>query len=258
MPELDSPRISLLQPLVILLALSLGAAWMMSACPLLVRLVAFGPKEGDMGPSPSEEGCYPFWTMPAPMQGWTMPSLLVLESCRAAAALLAPLTAAVVLLRLRQRRLPIRHRFRQPGEAGCAAASVVLVIEFLNGLSNVLDRFDLYRAIIRCQSNPLSWIWQLPRLPPSSAIGRTVCSLGEHPGLAVAGAWFALAVSGFWRRGSDPIERLARRARHLLARRGPRFPLSAVVVSLPAPSAPKELAAQGEPTFSVRHGLCRI
>ena len=53
-------------------------------------------------------------------------------------------------------------------------------------------------------------VWQYPLLPTPNAIGRTVCSLGEHPGLAVGGAWFALAVSGLGRRGSDPIERVAR------------------------------------------------
>ena len=208
MPDLDSRRITQFDRLVIQLALTVGTAWVATAWPLLIHIVASAPGERESGPSPYPYGYYPGWTMPAPLQGWTMPSLLVLASCRAAAALLAPLTAAVVALRLRRPHPPLRHLFRRPGAAGCAAASVVVIIEFVNGLTNVLDGFDLYRSITRCQSNIFSNIWQYPLGPTSNAIGRTVCSLGEHPGLAVGGAWFALAVSGLWRRGADPIERL--------------------------------------------------
>jgi hypothetical protein len=64
--------------------------------------------------------------------------------------------------------------------------------------------------MVECQSNVFSWIWQFPRGPASGAIGRTVFSLGEHPGLAAAGAYLALAVSGFRCPGSDAIEQLAR------------------------------------------------
>jgi hypothetical protein len=120
------------------------------------------------------------------------------------------LTVAVVVLRFRRPRLTLRHLFRQPGAAGCAAASVVLMVELANGLTNVLDRFDLYRSIIKCQSHVLSWTFQFPRFPISGAAGRLVCSLGERPGLAVAGAYLALAVSGLWRRGSGSIENLSK------------------------------------------------
>ena len=44
-------------------------------------------------------------------------------------------------------------------------ASVVLVLEVANGPANVLHRFDLYRALTRCQGNGLSIIWQYPAAP---------------------------------------------------------------------------------------------
>lgn len=210
MPDVESRRISPIDLLVILLSLTAGAAWVVTAWPLLVHIVAHGPKETSVGPSFSREGGYFGWLVHTSVKQWRTHALLVIESFRAAAALLAPLTLAIVGLRLRRPRAPLRHLFRQPGAAGCAAASVVLLIELANGLTNVLYRFDLYRSSNRCQANIFSSIWQFPLGPPSSAIARSAFSLGDHPGLAVGGAYFALAVSGLWRPGSDSVERFAR------------------------------------------------
>ena len=50
MLDLDSRRISPLQRLVILLALTVGTAWVVTAWPDLIHIAAFGPKAEEMEP----------------------------------------------------------------------------------------------------------------------------------------------------------------------------------------------------------------
>lgn len=101
---------------------------------------------------------------------------------------LAPVTLAVLLIRLRRPRPGLRRLCRQPGLAGSAASAV--------GLLLALTRMVLILNF-RGQPSALSFSNEWYEV--------TACTAG-----AVTGSWFLLWLSGRWRPEPSAIDRLGR------------------------------------------------
>ena len=92
-------------------------------------------------------------------------------------------TLAFPLIRLRQPRPSLRRLARQPGMAGCTAASVAIVYELI------------WTPFIGLR-NGVWWANSWGFVPPPSAFVRF---FGDLVSLWVAAAWMVLALGGRWR-----------------------------------------------------------
>ena len=105
----------------------------------------------------------------------------------AAFPLIAALTFAVPVLRLRRPLPHLRHLSREPGVVACIAAGSSL----------------LFLAIW------VTLIWLTPRNPTFTTWPIMICiQVWERVGFAVAGVWLSFGITGRSRRNSDWIDRL--------------------------------------------------
>jgi hypothetical protein len=131
---------------------------------------------------------------------------IVRGSLPAVTALIAPLTIAVLIMRLRRPRPTVARCFRQYGTAACGAASIVLVLEFVNAFLDLPGRLDWSRLNVAFQ------LWAAPSsvFHTRTVYGALALSLGEFPGLSVAGAYLALWAAGLGRAEPSWIDRSGR------------------------------------------------
>jgi hypothetical protein len=123
-----------------------------------------------------------------------------------AAAFVAPLTLALLIVRVRRPRPSLALCLRQPGTVGCAVAAIVLILEVGNHFLDLTARFYDKLMLV----NWAGYSNTSGRLPGLNLFDAIAFSVGEAPGLAVAGAYLALWSAGLWRADSSWIERAGR------------------------------------------------
>lgn len=134
-------------------------------------------------------------------------SLIVRWSLPALAALLAPMTLAILVVSLRSPRPPLARCFRQPGAAACAVASIFLVLEVVNHYLNLTIRIGMPRLM----QDLYDWgAHEATEFATPYNFGALAVGLGETSGLAVAGVFLALWASGLWRPASTWLDRAGR------------------------------------------------
>jgi hypothetical protein len=129
---------------------------------------------------------------------WYLPALAVL---------IAPITLAVLIMRLRRPRPPFSRCFRQPGAAACAAATTFFVLDVLTRLLDLIFRFSADRmgVVFHTGSMTTSLRYHVDNL-----FGPLALWVGEWSGMAVAGAYLALWATGLWRSQPSWIDRTGR------------------------------------------------
>jgi hypothetical protein len=133
--------------------------------------------------------------------------LVFRQSLHLVAAFLTPLTLGLFVLTFRNRRASLPSLFRQPGVAACAVAAILLMLEVANHFLDLTNRFADVSQLT--QSGP-SYALSSPRLRGFTLLDSLAFSLGEAPGLAVAGAYLALCTTALWRAQSTWIDRAGR------------------------------------------------
>jgi hypothetical protein len=131
---------------------------------------------------------------------------IVRGSLPAVTTLIAPLTIAVLIMRMRRPRLRLARCFRQYGAAACGAASIVLALEIANAFLDLPGRLDWSRLNVDFRL----WEGHSSSFPARTVYGALALSLGEFPGLAVAGAYLALWATGLGRAEPRWIDRSGR------------------------------------------------
>ncbi len=188
-------RLTALDAIFIVSACGLGAFWASQTIPILVHLA-------------TSDFNGPFMELKfATYSSFAYDSVLLRRSLHAFAAFLAPPTVALLVLRFRRPRPPIRRCFRQPGALACGAAAMCLCLEVVNHFLNLTIRFNTTRL-----SNDLSARYLLfaPKMSHASILGAVAFGMGETPGLAVAGAYLALRAAGLWRSERSWLDRSGR------------------------------------------------
>jgi hypothetical protein len=191
-------RFTALDACLVLGSLVLGVAWAIQTVPLLTQLAG-------------SDACGPFTWLREANGGYHTPlgyqTLQLQRSLHAVAALFAPLTLTLLILRVRRPRPPLTRCFRQPGATACAVASILLVLEVVNHFLNPTIRIDMTRMHMDLFMGDLDL-----RIAvfPASRFGAIALGLGESPGLAVAGAYLALGAAGLWRSEPSWIDRAGR------------------------------------------------
>ena len=111
-----------------------------------------------------------------------------------ASPFLAPLTLAVLVMRLREPRPRLRRLCRQPGFVALSSAAMMIVANLLTVIIFHLKR-DPERLLVK-----------------DSVIGLFSFLESTQPsvGSAVAGAWFIQAISSHWRSEATWIDRIGR------------------------------------------------
>ncbi len=186
---------------LVLGSLVLGGVWAVQAFPLLIHLAhedARGPFAW-LGQSGLHFGGY------HTAVGYH--TLVFQRSLHAFAALFAPPTLILLILRLRRPRPPLACCFRQPGAMACAVASILLVLEVANRLLNLTNRINVTRMH---QDLSVLGFDHVIEISPASRLGAIALGLGESPGLVVAGAYLALWAAGLWRSEPTWIDRTGR------------------------------------------------
>jgi hypothetical protein len=123
------------------------------------------------------------------------------------AAFLTPLTLALLALRLRWPWPSLRSCLRQAGAVACSVAAVCVILEVFNHFLDLTTR--LYDSV-QLHNSAASYMLPTGRLPGLTLFDSIAFSLGEAPGLAVAGAYLALWSAGLWRTESSWIDRVGR------------------------------------------------
>jgi hypothetical protein len=126
----------------------------------------------------------------------SLPALIklreILGSAVTASATVSPsimaFTIAVLFLRFRKPRPRSRLIFRHPGAMGCSAAFLALLIAILALTPTTLQSLG--------KPNFHGWMFNVWLI------------ISRGAGMAVAGAWLTLAMSGQWRAAGDWIERM--------------------------------------------------
>jgi hypothetical protein len=122
---------------------------------------------------------------------------------------LAALTIALVAMRMRQPRPPIRRIAREPGAVACITASAaLLVVGIWVGMAAALGRHVEFMQLVTYLPNGTGrgTGGEIVRLPD----GRLFTIYGDCVGLAVLGSWLCLLFSGCWRPVPTWIDRLGR------------------------------------------------
>ena len=233
-------------------SLVLGGVWAIQTVPLLVALAG-------------DDARGPFAWLGTSRHPWVggyhttfgYSSLTLQRSFHALAALLAPPTLTLLILRLRRPRPPLARCFRQPGTTACAVASIVLVLEMVNHFLNLTIRIDLTRIYLDLSVRDVDRVIEFSQ---SSRFGAIALGLGESPGLAVAGAFLALWAAGIWRSEPDLDRSRGSRARLVLDPRGPglhRAPARGVSAVRVPPTRGNGLswASRRIPASDPNHGL---
>jgi len=127
---------------------------------------------------------------------------------RLLAASLGPPTLMVVALASLGPRSARLAAWRRPGVMACAAAASVLLLEVA---AYFLWPGVALGELTRAQGDARNNIVQLPRLSVgANLLGTIACGVGEHPGLAVAGVFFACWAAGLRPSGTSWLDRLGR------------------------------------------------
>jgi hypothetical protein len=168
-------RFSTVDALVLLAALSLGFAWMFEARTLLI---SFATADGLLRPP-----LRPLPTFFAPLY-----FVVLRRSLHGLAAFFAPLTLALCMLRLRQPRPSLALCLRRPGTSACAVATIVLLLEVVNYFLDLASRF----FDVCLLTNSIASYAKGMRLAGLTLLNGMAFSIGQAPGLAVAGAYLAL------------------------------------------------------------------
>jgi hypothetical protein len=186
-------RFTTVDALVLLAALSLGVAWMFEARTLLI---SFATADGLLR-RPQD-----------PLGGFFAPLYFVVlrRSLHGLAAFFAPLTFALCMLRLRQPRPTLAQCLRGPGASACAVAAIVLLLEVANYFLDLASRF----FDVSMLSNSIESYAKGMRLAGLTLLNGLAFSIGQAPGLAVAGAYLALWSSRLWRSETTWIDRAGR------------------------------------------------
>jgi hypothetical protein len=118
---------------------------------------------------------------------------------------LAALTIALLVLRMRSPRPPVRRLARQPGTVACMVASaVLLVVACWVGMTTATGRaleFSEHATKDLVHSRGSFSLY------PS---GRNLVVYADRIGFAIAGAWLSLWLAGRWRSEPTWIDRLGR------------------------------------------------
>ncbi len=183
-------RFTTVDALALLATLSLGVAWTIEARTLLI---SFATADGLLR-RPLD-----------PLGGFISPLTFVVlrRSLHPLAAFFAPLTFALCLLRLRQPRPSLAQCFRSPGASACAVAAIVLSLEVANYFLDLATRF----SDVVMLTNSAGGYARGMRLAGLTLSNSMAFSIGEAPGLAVAGAYLALWSSRLWRSETTWIDR---------------------------------------------------
>jgi hypothetical protein len=183
-------RFTTVDALVLLAALSLGVTWTIEARTVLI---SFATADGLFrGPLP------PLASLFAPLT-----FVVIRRSLHPLAAFFAPLTFALSILRLRQPRSSLAHCLRRPGASACAVAAIVLLLEVVNCFLDLATRF----SDVCMLGNSIHSYANARILSGLTLFSSIAFSIGESPGLAVAGAYLALWSSRLWRSESTWIDR---------------------------------------------------
>ncbi|HKI20416.1 MAG TPA: hypothetical protein VKA15_21180 [Isosphaeraceae bacterium] len=188
-------RFTALDAILIICSFGIGVLWASQTVPIFIHLAA----NDDTGP-------YQLVKLTAHFS-FAYHSLLLQRSLHTFAAFLAPPTFALLLLRFRRPRPPIRRCFRQPGAMACAAASMPLCLEVLNHFLNLAIRFNTTRLTDDLATRYLLFA---PRLADASLPGGIAFWMGESSGWVVAGAYLALWAAGLWRSEPSWLDRTGR------------------------------------------------
>jgi hypothetical protein len=149
-------------------------------------------------------GMFSAWSYQRDVLGYLLG--LVRGSLPAVSALIAPLTIAVLVMRLRHPRPPVAQCFRRYGAAACGLASIVVLLEIINAVLDLPGRLNWSRLNVDFQ------LWSAPSnsFQARTRYGAIALSLGESPGLSVAGAYLALWATGLGRAERSWIDRSGR------------------------------------------------
>jgi hypothetical protein len=122
---------------------------------------------------------------------------------------LAAATIAMLVMRMRSPRPPLRRLARQPGTVACMVAlSMLLVIAGWVGFTTATGRvFEFSEHIVKAGRHGEEASVGYPLYPFS---GRFFVVYGDRIGFAVAGAWFSLWLAGRWQPEPTWIDRLGR------------------------------------------------
>jgi len=126
--------------------------------------------------------------------GESWPSRMADQALLSIVPFLITWTLAFPFIRLRAPRPPLRRLARQPGIAGCTAASVGIIYE-LTWMALIARKHGLQLAINR------------GLVPAYSGFLRLT---GDLVSLWVAAAWMVLALGGWWRAEPRWVDRLGR------------------------------------------------
>ncbi len=118
-------------------------------------------------------------------------------------AFFAPPTLALCVLRLRQPRPSLALCLRRPGASACAVATIVLSLEVVNYFLDLATRF----SDVVMLTNSAGGYAKGMRLAGLTLSNGMAFSIGQAPGVAVAGAYVALWSSRLWRSESTWIDR---------------------------------------------------
>ncbi len=122
---------------------------------------------------------------------------------------LAAGTVAQLVLRIRRPRPSFRRLGRQPGTVACAVALGALVViacwVWINTSTGQLLEYKLH--LTKADRHGMEGGVRYPIYPFS---GRLLVAFGDRIGFAVAGAWLALWLAGWWRAEPTWIDRMGR------------------------------------------------
>ncbi len=186
-------RFTTVDALVLLAALALGVTWMIEA---LTLLISFATADGLL-----------LWPLHPP-GGFSarLTFVVVRRSLHPLAAFFAPLTFALCMLQLRQPRPSLAHCFRRGGASACTVAAIALSLEVVNYFLDLATRF----ADVAALANSIDSYAKGMRLAGITLFSSMAFSIGQAPGLAVAGAYLALWSTRLWRSESTWIDRAGR------------------------------------------------
>jgi len=167
-------RFTTIDALILFAALGLGAAWVIEARPLLSFFA-------------------------------TSDRFILRQSLHPVAAFFTPPTLALLIVRFRQPRPALSLCLRKPGTVACLVAAILLTLEVVNHFLDLTIRlYDIFLLV-----NSASYATGR-RIPGLNLFDSMAFSVGEAPGLAVAGAYLALWSAGLWRAESSWIDRAGR------------------------------------------------